>query len=149
MSSSSRSRLRIDGVLILSSFRFLFRWASGTAVHYNSNLITATESSQSLASRIVVGEVRNLLLCLRFCLLIFLLCQRFESHRVVSLADARPWHVGDLLVSDGRWRVINFAGDVREQSQRKKLEKVRFLRFLPCLVLLTSILIGCCLLRLG
>ena len=51
--------------------------------------------------------------------------QRFESHAVVALADARPWHLADRFLSDGRWRLVLFAGDVREPQQRSRLEQVR------------------------
>ncbi|KAL8276788.1 hypothetical protein RQP46_010793 [Phenoliferia psychrophenolica] len=50
--------------------------------------------------------------------------QRFESHQVVSVGDARPWHIADRFVADGRFRVVIFAGDVRETSQMSLLGKV-------------------------
>ncbi|GAA6001581.1 hypothetical protein JCM10207_006738 [Rhodosporidiobolus poonsookiae] len=99
-----------DGVSLEEFKKFFIKisaWASGTAVHYLPNLLVAptTEASTALAPGLPHGK-------------------RFESHAVVTLADARPWHLGDRLVSDGRWRVINFAGDVREPAMRAKLEKV-------------------------
>ncbi|GAA5910515.1 hypothetical protein JCM6882_008543 [Rhodosporidiobolus microsporus] len=81
------------------------KWASGTAVHYLPNLVVAEEKATSLAPGLPHGE-------------------RFASHQVVALADARPWHLGDRFVSDGRWRIVFFAGDVREPVQRQKLERV-------------------------
>ncbi|GAA5854304.1 hypothetical protein JCM8547_001772 [Rhodosporidiobolus lusitaniae] len=94
----------------LTQFKEFFikmgRWASGTAVHYHPNLLVEQEEQgQSLAPGLPHGE-------------------RFESHMVVSMADARPWHLGDRFVSDGRWRVVYFAGDVREQAQREKMDKI-------------------------
>jgi phenol 2-monooxygenase len=34
------------------------------------------------------------------------------SFKVLSQSDARPWHLQELLKSNGRWRVIVFAGDL-------------------------------------
>ncbi|SCV72278.1 BQ2448_4972 [Microbotryum intermedium] len=78
----------------------LGHWASGTAV------VVAPKTTQTLlASGVPHGE-------------------RFESHQVVSMADARPWNIGDRLESDRRWRIIIFAGDVRQSAQRQKLDEV-------------------------
>ncbi|BGP16518.1 hypothetical protein JCM10213v2_004520 [Rhodosporidiobolus nylandii] len=86
-------------------FTRMARWASGTAVHYHPNLLIEPDSASSLACGLPAGE-------------------RFESHMVVAIADARPWHLADRFISDGRWRVVFFAGDIREREQRLKLEKV-------------------------
>lgn len=37
---------------------------------------------------------------------------RIPSHKVLNQADARPWHLQELLKSDGRWRIILFPGDL-------------------------------------
>ncbi|GAA6047438.1 hypothetical protein JCM3770_001305 [Rhodotorula araucariae] len=99
-----------DGTLVSHEefkkfFQSIGKWASGTAVHYHPNAIVAPEREQPLAPGLPHGE-------------------RFASHAVVALADARPWHLGDRFIADGRWRVVLFAGDVRESSQREKLEKI-------------------------
>ncbi|SCZ88005.1 BZ3500_MvSof-1268-A1-R1_Chr2-1g04128 [Microbotryum saponariae] len=81
-------------------------WASGTAVHYKESIVVAAEATTNLlAPGLPLGK-------------------RFESHQVVSMADARPWHLGDRLESDGRWRIILFAGDVRDSAQRQNLDEV-------------------------
>ncbi|GAA5918924.1 hypothetical protein JCM1841_006686 [Sporobolomyces salmonicolor] len=94
----------------LAAFKEFFikagRWASGTAVHYKPSLLIAPErEGGSLAPGLPHG-------------------MRFESHPVVCIADARPWHLADRFMSDGRYRLVIFAGDVREASQREKLENV-------------------------
>ncbi|GAA5887203.1 hypothetical protein JCM5296_004561 [Sporobolomyces johnsonii] len=94
----------------LAAFKEFFikagRWASGTAVHYKPSLLVAPErEAGSLAPGLPHG-------------------MRFESHPVVCIADARPWHLADRFMSDGRFRLVLFAGDVREASQKEKLEKV-------------------------
>ncbi|KAK4049481.1 hypothetical protein OIO90_005432 [Microbotryomycetes sp. JL221] len=86
-------------------FKSLGRWASGTAVHYQPGPLTAPDPSKTIAKGVPHG-------------------MRFESHQVVSIADARPWHIADRMPSDGRYRIIVFAGDVRETEQRQRLEKV-------------------------
>jgi phenol 2-monooxygenase len=37
---------------------------------------------------------------------------RMPSFKVLNQSDARPWHLQELLKSNGRWRVIVFAGDL-------------------------------------
>ncbi|GFF30036.1 phenol 2-monooxygenase [Aspergillus udagawae] len=90
-------------------------FASGVAVDYGPNLIVAKEapsleqvddttvanlvgtspiaSKQELAAEIKVG-------------------MRIPSHKVLNQADARPWHLQELLRSDARWRIIIFPGDL-------------------------------------
>lgn len=60
-------------------------------------------STQTLAPKIEVGK-------------------RIPSHKVLNQSDARPSHLQELLRSNGRWRVIIFAGDVREPSQASRLK---------------------------
>ncbi|OOQ86494.1 Phenol 2-monooxygenase [Penicillium brasilianum] len=89
------------------------RFASGVAVDYDPSLIVVKEafpevdsanaskivgispvvSNQELAAEIKVG-------------------MRIPSHKVLNQADARPWHLQELLKSDGRWRIILFPGDL-------------------------------------
>ena len=45
--------------------------------------------------------------------------QRFPSFKVVNHSDARSWHLGKWLKSDGRFRILVFAGDVSNQKQMK------------------------------
>lgn len=102
------------------------KWASGTAVHYLPNALVAPEREPSLAPGLPHGQVRHFLARLHSsALLIGSAPQRFESHAVVALADARPWHLADRFLADGRWRLVLFAGDVREPQQRDQLEQVR------------------------
>lgn len=46
---------------------------------------------------------------------------RFPSFKVVNQADARPWHFQERLRSDGRFRLIVFAGNVLSPSQKSRL----------------------------
>lgn len=62
-------------------------------------------SDQSLAKGLLIGE-------------------RVLSVKVLNHADARPWHLQELLTSNGSWRIIVFAGDVTAPQQREKLERI-------------------------
>jgi phenol 2-monooxygenase len=62
-------------------------------------------SNQSLAPGIEVGK-------------------RMPSVKVLNQADARPWHFQELLLSNGRWRVVFFPGDISQPAQKAKLEHI-------------------------
>jgi phenol 2-monooxygenase (NADPH) len=62
-------------------------------------------STPSLASNIKIG-------------------QRMPSVKVLNQSDARPSHFRELLKANGRWRVVIFAGDVRDASQKAKLQSL-------------------------
>ncbi|KAI1087710.1 putative phenol 2-monooxygenase [Rostrohypoxylon terebratum] len=47
---------------------------------------------------------------------------RFNSYQVVNQSDARPWHFQQKLKSDGRFRVVLFAGNISNRDQRKRVE---------------------------
>jgi phenol 2-monooxygenase len=51
---------------------------------------------------------------------------RFPSHQVIRFCDCRPMQLQSVLRSDGRWRVVVFAGDINETAEKKqRLEEVR------------------------
>jgi len=50
--------------------------------------------------------------------------KRMPSTKVLSQADARPWHFQELLPSNGRWRVVIFAADITKDTQRTKLDTI-------------------------
>jgi phenol 2-monooxygenase len=114
-------RIQTAQIVDVQFFIQLERWASGTATHYKPSLLTGADSD--LASGLPVGKVRQT--DLRLKPRSHPLPQRFDSAQVVCIADARPWHIGDRFESDGRFRVVIFAGDVTVQDQRAKLDKVR------------------------
>lgn len=47
---------------------------------------------------------------------------RIPSFKVLNQADARPWHIQERLKSDGRFRLIVFAGNVLSPPQKERLE---------------------------
>jgi phenol 2-monooxygenase len=79
-------------------------FASGLSVDYPASaLVAKPASAQGLAPGIPVG-------------------MRFNSFKVVNQSDARPRHFQELLKSDGRFRVVLFAGDVLDAAQKKRVD---------------------------
>jgi len=97
------------------SFRNQFYdFLSGVAVEYKpSILVTPSESSeiksdvpvskQHLASRAILGR-------------------RIPSCRILNQAEVRPVQLHDLLKADGHWRLLVFAGDINDATQRSRYE---------------------------
>lgn len=81
-------------------------FASGTAINYEaSSLIGKTgkiQSKQSVASNCLVG-------------------MRFKSHQVVRHAEGLALHIGDVMKSDLRYRILLFAGRARQDAQMKRV----------------------------
>ncbi|KAJ0413345.1 FAD binding domain-containing protein [Aspergillus carlsbadensis] len=84
-------------------------FASGIAVDYCSSVIVAKDlvsnpviSRQELAPEVKLGK-------------------RMPSVKIVSQADARPWHLQERLPSNGRWRLMVFAGDVTKSQQKENI----------------------------
>jgi phenol 2-monooxygenase len=102
----------------LKTFKEVFEkgnlFTSGCNVDYAASLIVAKPSlvtanglhsvigKQSLAPNIIMGK-------------------RIPSHKVLNQADARPWHLQELLPSNGTWRLLVFAGDLLDQTQFARL----------------------------
>ena len=49
---------------------------------------------------------------------------RMPSFKVLNQADARPWHLQELLKSDGRWRLLVFAGDIKNDAQMARIREL-------------------------
>ena len=47
---------------------------------------------------------------------------RFPSYKVINQADARCVQIGELLQSDGRWRILAFAGDLTNAFQFRRVQ---------------------------
>ena len=75
----------------------------GTDVDTVTNSTDRVVGKQELASNIKLG-------------------MRFPSFQVLNQSDARPWHFGQFLKSDGRFRIIILAGNLRDEKQWKRLE---------------------------
>jgi phenol 2-monooxygenase (NADPH) len=101
-------------------------FASGVAVNYGASVITAKDGDaaeqgdgtavarsdsirvigkQELATNIKLG-------------------MRMPSFKVLNQADARPWHFQEVLRSNGKWRIVVFAGDVSDKTQMGRVHKL-------------------------
>lgn len=81
-------------------------FTAGMAANYkDSDLTDNITSKQDLAGRVVVGE-------------------RLPSAQVVRLSDSKPFPLLKLLQSDGRWRLLVFAGNVDHVDAVQRANKV-------------------------
>lgn len=76
-----------------------------TTTYDDSSITRAKGSSQQLAINLVVG-------------------MRFPSVQVVRFCDAFAMQLVRALPSDGRWRLVVFAGDIRQDAASRKLDQV-------------------------
>jgi phenol 2-monooxygenase (NADPH) len=83
------------------------RFTAGLTKTYDDSAITSRRvSTQSLAPTLTIGA-------------------RFPSTQVVRFCDARATQLAKALSADGRWRIVIFAGDIRDPTAADRLEKVR------------------------
>ncbi|KAJ5355556.1 uncharacterized protein N7496_012768 [Penicillium cataractarum] len=100
-------------------------FASGTAVNYAASILVSkknnladtstnddlgnfggsTLSKPELAAKIDIGK-------------------RMPSFKVLNHADARPWHLQELLKSNGRWRIVVFPGRLTDYNNMKRYERL-------------------------
>ncbi|KAK6337830.1 hypothetical protein TWF696_001309 [Orbilia brochopaga] len=99
----------------LDEFRKVFHqgavFAAGLSVDYGPNILVVKEDDgsvrcvPSLASKVPIG-------------------MRLASHKVVNQADALPIELQRLLPSDGRFRLIVFAGDISNPGIRARYDRL-------------------------
>ncbi|KIJ65494.1 hypothetical protein HYDPIDRAFT_88033 [Hydnomerulius pinastri MD-312] len=96
-----------DGVSheqFLKAFQTFGGFTSGIGVHYGPS-VAVTDAHQSLASNLIIGE-------------------RVPPQKFVRAADAWPLELQDLIPSDFRFKLIVFAGDYSQASQRERVESM-------------------------
>lgn len=83
------------------------RYMAGFTARYEDSVITdLARSDGAVATGVKVG-------------------MRFPSAQVIRFCDARPVQLQSVCRSDGRWRVVVFAGDISQTStSRDRLDKV-------------------------
>ncbi|OQV03397.1 FAD binding domain-containing protein [Cladophialophora immunda] len=47
---------------------------------------------------------------------------RIPSYKILNQSDARPWHLQELLPSNGAWRILVFAGNISDRGQLSRYE---------------------------
>lgn len=53
-----------------------------------------------------------------------LIGKRLPSFKVLNQSDARPWHLQELLKSNGRWRLIVFPGRLNDVESKKRFDSL-------------------------
>ncbi|KFY14278.1 hypothetical protein V492_02717 [Pseudogymnoascus sp. VKM F-4246] len=76
-----------------------------TAKYADSQITNAKNSTQILASNLVVG-------------------MRFPSAQVVRFCDAKAMQLVKAMPADGRWRIVIFGGDITESANIARLEEL-------------------------
>ncbi|KAJ5728159.1 hypothetical protein N7493_004489 [Penicillium malachiteum] len=79
------------------------KYTAGLTAKYDLSSITT--SGSHLASKIAVG-------------------MRLPSTQVVRYCDSKPLQLMSRLISDGRWRILIFAGDLSVEENRAKLDTI-------------------------
>jgi len=81
-------------------------FTAGMAANYqDSDLVANSISDQALAKKVIVG-------------------QRLPSAQVVRMSDSKPFPLLKLLRSDGRWRMLVFAGEVDDPTTLPSLKRL-------------------------
>lgn len=103
----------------MEEFKMAFQkgnmFASGIAVDYGSSLLVAKagDSGEQGDGTDVASKDKSLRVVSKQHLSTGIsVGMRMPSFKVLNQSDARPWHLQELLKSNGRWRVIVFAGDL-------------------------------------
>jgi phenol 2-monooxygenase (NADPH) len=100
-----RHQMFLSGVTVDYSRSMLTASADGPAGSLNAADWKQVLTKQYLAPGIKIG-------------------MRLPSSKVLNQAEARPVHLAELLKSDGRWRVIVFAGDLSNRKQFQRLQQL-------------------------
>lgn len=107
-------------MLLMESLGNMF--ASGLSVDYGQSMLVAKPGDAidqgdgtDVSSKIKVIGKQELATNIP-------LGMRFPDFKVLNQSDARPWHFQERLRSDGRFRIIVFAGNVVEQTQSARLQ---------------------------
>ena len=97
-------------------------FAAGLSVDYNASMLVAkpgdsieTDGPDANGVRTFLGKqtlAKNVKLGMRF-----------ASYNVVNQSDSRPFHFGHFLKSDGRFRIVLFAGNLKSASQLQRVER--------------------------
>ncbi|PTD02421.1 Phenol 2-monooxygenase [Fusarium culmorum] len=88
-------------------------FASGIAVDYEKSMIVAKPDSTSADNEIVkrqalAPEIK--------------LGMRVPSVKILNQSDARPWHLQEILPSNGAWRLLIFPGNIDLDHQNKRMK---------------------------
>ena len=108
----------------MSEFKEAFEkgamFASGLAVDYSASILVAKPgdtASQRVGTDVGAKQYGKQELAKNI-----LLGMRFPSFQVLNQSDARPWQICQFLKSDGRFRIILFAGNLKSIKQWQRVQ---------------------------
>lgn len=102
-------------------------FAAGLTLNYGRSMLVAKEGdsqeqgdgtnveSSNSASKKIVAKQELATGCP--------LGMRLPSFQIVNQSGARPWQMHDWLKSNGKYRVLLFAGNIKKPEQRKRMDK--------------------------
>lgn len=101
-------------------------FVSGLAVDYGASILVAkpvvsvtSDNGVKAGSDVALGNIiGNQELALNIPL-----GKRFPSFQVLNQSDARPWQFAHYLRSDGRFRVVLFAGNLTNRAQWERVQR--------------------------
>ena len=93
---------------------------SGVGIRYKPGLLVA-QSEQSEKNLHITNGVGSEIVAKEHLAANVSLGKRLPSYEVICQASARLWQTQTLLKSDGRWRLIIFAGDISDKAQMNRL----------------------------
>ncbi|KAL2223109.1 FAD binding domain protein [Thermoascus aurantiacus ATCC 26904] len=100
-------------------------FASGIAVDYGTSLIVAKPgdaASEGDGTDVsAAGNKKPQVVGKQHLSSVIRMGMRMPSFKVLNQADARPWHFQERLRSDGRWRLVVFAGDIKRPDQSTRV----------------------------
>lgn len=103
-SGKPRTEENEDGVShaeFLAAFQTFGGFTSGIGIQYLPSAIT-DPTHQTIAAKLVIGA-------------------RMPPQTILRAADARPYELQDLLLSDTRFKILVFSGDLDAEHQRDRL----------------------------
>lgn len=97
-------------------------FASGMSVDYGASMLVAKSGDAAAQGDGTDVSSKGQLAGQQAVATNIIMGMRFPSFKVLNQSDARPWHFQELLKSDGRFRLILFAGNIRSAEQKGRLD---------------------------
>ncbi|KAE8168374.1 FAD binding domain-containing protein [Aspergillus tamarii] len=101
-------------------------FASGIVVNYGTSVIVAKEgdsAEQGDGTEVAANLQRRVVSKTNLATKIDI-GKRMPSFKVLNQSDARPWHLQELLKSNGRWRIIVFPGQLTMPQNMQRMQRL-------------------------
>ncbi|OQO07602.1 hypothetical protein B0A48_07299 [Cryoendolithus antarcticus] len=102
-------------------------FASGIAVDYGASTIVAQPgdpANEGDGTDVAISDPKLRVISNQVLAPSIEVGKRIPSVKILSQADARPWHLQERLPSNGTWRVLVFAGDITQPQQKERIERI-------------------------